>query len=256
VIFAVVTFNDGSMTVNSGDVASTSGGNQGLSHVLAVGANIPDTWGVRNGQPVGTLPATADGNAGVDLRFAPWPEVTGDGDTFGPPSCRIGGHDPVPGGSTGVIAGYNVYRIPDGGTTPTAQDFYDAATDGSAATGGYLYFANTSTLDMSVADTGDGASDSQRPGDLVGLFNTDGTAYTGDDTVVFQDSASNPDGSARVGVGGPRRRHDVLVCRAAGRRLHDDLRARRHRALVVLVLDGGGPGPRARRRHGLDRPRR
>lgn len=201
VIFAVVTFNDGSMTVNSGDVASTSGGNQGLSHKLAVGANIPDTWGVRNGQPAGTLPATDDGNGGVDFRFAPWPEVTGDGDTFGPPSCRIGGHDATPGATNGqgVIAGYNVYRIPDGGTTPTAQTFYNAATDGSPATGGFLYFVNFRTLNSATADgPGPPDSDTARLTDLAGLFNVDSAAYTGDDTVVFQDSANTPGGTPRA----------------------------------------------------------
>ena len=115
VVFAIVTFSDGSMTVNSGEVATTSGGNQGLSHVLGIGAAIPAAWGVRNGS-ADTFPSTVEGNKGVDFRFAPWPEVTGDGDLV-EDSRRVVDRSigRLPGGQALCVAvgGYHV-RLPGG----------------------------------------------------------------------------------------------------------------------------------------------
>jgi len=203
VVIALMTLANGQIAVNSGVIATTSGGNQGVSHVQVLGAGIPAAWGIRNAQD--TSPSLQAGNLGVDVRFAPVMELTGT-DTFGPASCRIGASAPLPdarGG--GILLGYNVYRLPGTASAmPTTQDFYDATLDGiddPLADGGWVYLARTAGFDLTVGDASGrpAPADDDADGDLTGMNNPDATGYTGDDRVIFQDSGANPDASGRAG---------------------------------------------------------
>src|SRR6185503_17566165 len=126
-------------------------------------------------------------------------------DMIGSSGCSIGGEVRDEAAGFGMIVGYNVFRLPGtAAVVPTPRDFV----------GAWQYYIPFDSFDLNVADTvgvagpdmnndglpdGDGtdAPSDSLPNDLAGLHNPDGLPYTGDEVILFQDSAKNPDGTAR-----------------------------------------------------------
>lgn len=151
---------------------------------------------------------------GIEVAFAPIAELNPA--MIGGSGCSIGGEVPDQASGRGLISGYNVYRIPGVATlVPTAADFL----------GAWQYYIPFDAFDLTIADTGgtagpdtnnDGRPDGDGtpapndgvPNDLAGLMNPDGQAYTGDEVILFQDSARNPDGTPRVSGTAP----DPALC--------------------------------------------
>lgn len=145
-------------------------------------------------------------NGGIEVAFAPVAEVnptdlvgggcTVSGDTHNPSTPA----DPA---VDGVILGYNVYRlVGTAGTPPTSTQFYNASLDADATQGWQYFMPLTQSYNLTSPDTNPGSStppapSDTNPNDLGGLQNPDGTMFSGDEVMIFQDSASNR-GSARL----------------------------------------------------------
>lgn len=219
--FVYITYSGGRLAVDSGEMTATAG-SFNLEITQAVGNWLPSTalagrgvnltsggqYALNLGSGSKSFPFGANG--AVMLAFAPVVEVNNTDPTGS--GCAWGGEVPVAGltGNAvgqGGIAGYNVYRL--GGTAGAPPT---AAAIGAAAN--WAYYIDLRTMNIaSGADLpgsgppGDGTdapNDSAPDNDLGGLDNDNGTAYDGDEVVIFSDQTSNPDGSARVGgVAGP-----------------------------------------------------
>lgn len=146
------------------------------------------------GLPNGTGPLT-----GVSVSFGTVAEINNT--TLGA-GCTIGGelNDPNLGAGRGAIIGYNVWRVTGAMGAPPAPAAFLGA-------GNWSYFvpstsfnpaADATGLTAPQRDTGMTAGSDLTPNDLAGIQNPDGTFYTGDETLFFQDSGSNPDGSGRL----------------------------------------------------------
>jgi hypothetical protein len=151
-------------------------------------------------------------NGGVEVAFAPLAEVN-TVDLIGG-GCTVAGETRNPGAPSGagdldgVILGYNVYRLSGtAGTPPTAMQFYTASLDADATNGWQYFMPLTQGHSLGAMDTNPGGagtpspSDSS-PNDLSGLQNVDGVMYSGDEVMIFQDSAANR-GVARTSGAGP-----------------------------------------------------
>jgi len=132
---------------------------------------------------------------------------------IGASGCTIGGDVPDELSGGGFIAGYNVYRVPGfQGQAATPIEFM----------GNWQYYIDMLSFDLTLADSpgvagpdqnddglpdGDGtpAANDRAPNDLAGLHNPDGIPYSGDEVILFQDSALNPDRSPRTSGTGPER---------------------------------------------------
>ena len=152
--------------------------------------------------------------SGIEVAFAPVAELNPA--MIGGSGCSIGGEAADQASGRGLISGYNVYRIPGvAGLVPTPADFI----------GAWQYYIPFDAFDLSIADTGGTAGPDQNndgrpdgdgtpapndgvPNDLAGLQNPDGLPYTGDEVILFQDSALNPDGTPRTSGTAP----DSALC--------------------------------------------
>ena len=147
--------------------------------------------------------------AGIQVAFSPIAEINST--DLGGSGCTIGGSVIDQNAGFGTIAGYNVYRVPGvPGIVPSVADFV----------GNWQYYIDLRSFDFYIPDTpgsagpdqnGDGLPDGNgttapndlAPYDLAGLHNPDGVPWTGDEVVIFQDSARNPDGTPRLSGTGP-----------------------------------------------------
>lgn len=210
-VFVFLTYSGGRVAVDSGE-QQISLGQYDLVRLQHVGDSVPT--GTLNGRglnlaqrPLGGQYDVNMGTGGnqmfpygaklaIESVFAPLVEVNPT-DVGG---CSVGG---VVGDSTlsgtqagqGIILGYNVYRLAGAaGPLPTA------ATIGAVAN--WVYFVDTSTFNMGLADApGAGAgtpapSDSASLSDVAGWQNPNGTAYDGDELVIFSDQGLTPGGAA------------------------------------------------------------
>lgn len=161
------------------------------------------TYGVKLAGQAGATTAgfPRGANGGVEVAFAPLSEVN-DTDLIGG-GCDVSGetrnpftpNDPA---VDGGLLGYNVYRLAGtAGSPPTAQNFYDASINANLDDGWQYFMPITQSYNLSAADnlslgapTPPAGSDNN-PNDLGGLQNPDGVMSTGDEVLIFQDSASN-----------------------------------------------------------------
>jgi hypothetical protein len=215
--FIVITYDNGQIALDGGDISSASFDAQALqtfgTAFVTGGLSLPGTRGSYNvdlGPSTAPFPRgttnVAGGTSltGINIAFPPLAEgpieiVPGSG-------CYVGSAlgDPLdttanggPNGTTpvrGPIIGYNVYRIPDGGgAPPTAANFMTALNDGNNATG-FQYFMDIRTFRLAAADTSPGGpgtaggSETTAVADLSGLQNPDAQAYSGDEVLIFQDA--------------------------------------------------------------------
>jgi len=172
---------------------------------MTYGAAIADrASGVPAVFPYGT-------STGIEVAFSPVAEIN-NLDLSGS-GCTIGGEILDENANFGLIVGYNVFRIEGVPTVvPTPADFV----------GHWQYYMPYDSFDMTLSDTpgaagadinGDGMPDGDGtaapndriPNDLVGLQNPDARPYSGDEVLIFQDSALNPDGTPRISGTGPDR---------------------------------------------------
>ena len=146
---------------------------------------------------------------GIQLAFSPIAEINTT--EIGGSGCTIGGSVLDQNAGFGSIVGYNVYRVAGiPGRVPAVSEFV----------GNWEYYIDLKSFDMHVPDTpgssgpdtnGDGLPDGNgtaapndlAPYDLAGLHNPDGRPWSGDEVVIFQDSATNPDGTPRLSGTGP-----------------------------------------------------
>jgi hypothetical protein len=207
-MFAIITFPDGFVALDSGNVQA--GGVFTTVDLQRVGNSL--SVGTENGIGV-TLPGNASPylvdtgtgtpsmfpfgtNSGIEVVFAPLAEVN---PRTHPGGCGIGGESNDPQTGFGLIQGYNVYRVP--GTAPvvpTPADFV----------GDWQYYIAFGDFDSDVVNPGPGlphpgAGDPDADGDLAGYQNLDGRPYTGDEILIYSDSARNPDGTLRAYGTGP-----------------------------------------------------
>jgi hypothetical protein len=139
-------------------------------------------------------------NGGVEVAFAPLAEINQSEPVGG---CALSGLNPMPNAPNnpaldGAIIGYNVYRLNGtAGSPPTAAAFYTASLNADPTDGWQYYMPLTQSYNLTTMDnlglagpTPPAASD-MNPDDLGGLQNPDGINYTGDEVMIFQDSASN-----------------------------------------------------------------
>lgn len=186
------------------DSASRSGGAMGAATTQYVGARQgwlaapPANTTAVPTQPAG-LPAGTGPLAGVSVTFGTVAEINTT--TLGA-GCTIAGELPDPnlGAGRGAIIGYNVWRVTGTAGSPPAPAAFLGA-------GNWSYFvpatsfnpaADATGLTAPQRDTGMTAASDLTPNDLAGIQNPDGAFYTGDETLFFQDSGSNPDGSPRL----------------------------------------------------------
>ncbi len=206
--------------VDSNDGASVDWGVAPLQRVgdslptgrdAGIGLAIPGTAstftatvrpGVTKSFPIRTTPSGSATAGSSNIAFGTIAEVNPADAVAG--ACQIGGNGFNPRDNTrGAIIGYNVYRIPGtAGTVPTRADFQAAVLTDSDADGGWVYFLDLRTFNVTAADTNPGAPGTNAPSDtaptdLAGLQNPDGRMYSGDEVVIFQDSA-NRSGVSRV----------------------------------------------------------
>ena len=148
-------------------------------------------------------------NGGIEVAFAPLAEIntfdpsgTGQcsiaGDTANPSFVTTPPAPPSPALGGGAILGYNVYRLAGtAGTVPTRQQFYDASINANAADGFQYFIPLTSSYNLGAMDTNPSMANTAtapsdlNPNDLGGLQNPDGIIYSGDEVIVYQDSATN-----------------------------------------------------------------
>lgn len=139
-------------------------------------------------------------NGGVEVAFAPLAELNTTEVVSG---CAISGLNPMPNNPAdpaldGAIIGYNVYRVNGtAGSPPAATAFYTQSLDADP-TGGWQYFLpltqsyNLTAMDnLGLATPTPPAASDNNPNDLGGLQNPDGVNYTGDEVMIYQDSAAN-----------------------------------------------------------------
>ena len=219
-LFVIMTFPDGNIAIDGQEVRSSNaygaverqqiGSSLGVGTAAGIGLDLP---GSAAQYEISSMVDTHTGaparfpfgtRQGIEVAFAPIAEVN---PTELAPGCTIGSEAEDPEARFGLIVGYNVYRIPgDPGIVPAAVDFI----------GGWNYYIPYSSFDTHVPDTygsagpdmngdglpdGDGTdapTDANADGDLVGLHNPNGVPYDGDEVLIFQDSARNPDGSPRA----------------------------------------------------------
>lgn len=209
-----VTFANGDLYVDANDGASVDwlaaaawrfGNSLPAGRDAGSGLAIPGTSAqfsvvTRTGNPGRMFPVRAQppGSAtagSINVAFAPFHEVN---PMEIAPQCTISASMANPALSSGLggIIGYNVYRIPgSAGTVPTRQMFMDAIVTASDADGGWVYFIDLRTFNVALADTNPGSAGTDAPSDLTptdlaGLQNPDGRMYSGDEVVIFQDSAN------------------------------------------------------------------
>jgi hypothetical protein len=152
-------------------------------------------------------------NGGVEVAFAPLAEVN-TFDILGGGGCTVAGETrnpsaPADPSADGAIIGYNVYRLAGtAGSPPTAQNYYDASINATADDGWQYFMPISQSYNLTATDnltlggpTPPAASD-MNPNDLGGLQNPDGVMSSGDEVLIFQDSAANR-GVARVSGVGP-----------------------------------------------------
>jgi hypothetical protein len=217
-LFVVLTFPGGRLAIDSTSARGTSE-NMGVVQIQRVGDSLPVGVGAGIGLEMsGTAaPYTAavgdragglasfpyGTQAAIVVAFAPIAEINSDDPTGS--GCTVGGSvlDEEPG--FGVIVGYNVYRV-EGvpSVVPSPSDFV----------GHWEYYVPYSSFDLDLAESpgsggpdrngdtlsdGDGtpAPNDGDPNDLVGFINPDGLGHTGDEVLLFQDAALNPDGTPR-----------------------------------------------------------
>jgi hypothetical protein len=193
------------------DTAARSGGAMGSTTWQYVGARqgwvlganaCPIITPTRDRDPIG-----AGAFAGADVRFGGIAELN---QTMIGPGCTVSGAvgDPNrPEEPLGHVAGYNVYRLEGSGATPpTRADFM--------AAGAWQYYVDLYTFDVGVDEMGllmpqreempprTATTDRVPDTDLAGFHNPDGAHYTGDELLIFQDTARLPDGSTRPPVFG------------------------------------------------------
>jgi surface antigen len=140
--------------------------------------------------PVGASPSGSATYGSVNIAFSPLAEVNSNDRVAG--VCDIGGVNLNPLDPTrGAIIGYNVYRIPATGTAPPPHSEFDrVARTLSDADGGWVYFLDLRTFNVTLADgtaTGNAPSDTAVT-DLAGLQNPDGRMYSGDEVLILQDN--------------------------------------------------------------------
>jgi hypothetical protein len=226
-VFVIVTYPNGRMAIDSSDTRGgiTSlgvvqiqrvgdslpvGVDNGIGLVLPgsaspYGASIAERWsGAQAAFPFGT-------STGIELAFAPIAEINVT--DIGGSGCTVGGEVQDQQARFGIITGYNVYRLEGvAASVPLPADFV----------GAWEYYCPLDSFDLNVADStgsagpdinGDGWPDGDglpapgdsRPDDLCGLQNPDGRPYSGDEVLIYQDSALNPDRTARISGTGPDR---------------------------------------------------
>ena len=132
----------------------------------------------------------------VEVAFAPLSEVNTTDFIGGCSPAGEYGNPADPDRAWGVIVGYNVYRVE--GTSamvPTRQQFFDASLNADDSDGWQYYMPLTSSyrpreVNPDLADP-DPLGRDLFPNDLGGLQNPDAVMYSGDEVMIFQDSASN-----------------------------------------------------------------
>lgn len=181
------------------DTPMNSSGAMGSATWQYVGARMGWTLA-----PVGPTAVGVPGNggaAGIVGLNASFGTIAETNTTALGTGCTIGGAvaDPsVPGTTLAGIKGYNVYRIPGMMASPPVGPAP------FAVAGAFQYYVPLDSF-TPVADQGGlmmptrpaTAPSDTRPNDLAGIQNLDGNFYTGDEVLVFQDTANNPDGTAR-----------------------------------------------------------
>ena len=204
----------GELYVDSNDAAAVDwgftppqivGNSLPLLRDAGIGLTIPGTSAqftatMRPGGPAKSFPirTTPSGSAtagSANIAFGTIAEVNSNDAVAG--VCQIAGNVFNPRDATrGAIIGYNVYRMPGtAGTVPTPAMFRAAITTTTDVDGGWVYFLDLRTFNVALADTNPGAPGTNAPSDtaatdLAGLQNADGRMYSGDEVVVFQDSAN------------------------------------------------------------------
>jgi hypothetical protein len=154
-----------------------------------------------------------DGLAAVHVEFGAVAEVNA---TELARECTIGGDSWIWDSATrtrhGLLSGYNVYRLPGAGGSPPDTTAYLApdAWQYFVPLGSFLEAADATGLSMPQREgmpPATAASD-LAPNDLAGMQNPDGTFFTGDELLLFQDSPALPDGSPRDSLHGTAPRVD------------------------------------------------
>ncbi|MEM7246991.1 MAG: hypothetical protein AAF533_16710 [Acidobacteriota bacterium] len=154
-------------------------GNFGASAVQVVGALNGDA------------PQIEPRRHGYVVEFAPLRELTAVGNPA--EDCALAGH---PDGGLRLIAGYNVYRLPqDEFPDPSLEDF---------RLHGFLDHLALDRVAWTLVDTGEG------PGDLVSadefwIRNPDGLPDSGDEVIVYRDTTLDPVGRVRENAPDPSR---------------------------------------------------
>jgi hypothetical protein len=211
---------------------------QGINARQIIGNSIPVSYAAAGLAPIGLVLPGTSATYGVKLKGAApaatanFPQIAGAGGAlqgievaFSPlievnnvdwtgNACSVAGSlanqaTTSPAGNDGAIIGYNVYRL--AGTAaapPTANAFYTASLNNDPTDGWQYFIPMTSTLNLTMADnTGlvvptPPAGGDSAPNDLGGMQNPDGVFGTGDEVMVFQDSAANR-GQARASGSAP-----------------------------------------------------
>lgn len=180
-------------------IPSSYTGTQGIDLVLSSAG----AYSVKLRGPAGATSAgfPRGANGGVEVAFAPLAEVN-TVDLIGG-GCTVAGETRNPaapngaGDVDGVILGYNVYRLSGtAGAPPTANAFYTASLNADPTDGWQYFMPLTQSHGLGAMDTNPGGAGTPspsdtNPNDLSGLQNVDGVMYSGDEVMIFQDSATN-----------------------------------------------------------------
>lgn len=202
VAFSYITFAGGFLYADSSDGSVVDWGATPVQKIgdslpigrdAGIGLVLPETAGRYDVTLapgiVRTFPMATTSGALI-FAFSPIAEVN-PMDTGG--GCQIGGETTNPQDPTrGAIIGYNVYRLPSCGCTPTREDFHRAALTDDDFDGGWIYFIDLRKFDLTLSDTTPGIPGLPSPldldpDDLAGIQNPDGWPYTGDEVVLFSD---------------------------------------------------------------------
>lgn len=214
VMFVVVTLPDGRLMTDSSDSVELNYLGAALQRVgdslpagqdASIGLTLPGTratYEVAFDTGSRTFPrATSDG---IQIAWAPVAEVN-PLELAPRTSCSAGGRRFHPLDPTrGAIVGYNVYRIPDtGSSSGSAAELMAALLDGDPSTG-WQYFADLRTFDVTVAQSFEAPNANDlAPGDLVTLANPDGRMYSSDEVLVFTDAFAENGLTRCAGCGTP-----------------------------------------------------
>ena len=181
--FVFITFPDGGLYVDSGYTNAYNYVGFGLVQQVGdspsalpgnAGVVLPGTsagWFADLGSGPIAFPQSTVG--GVKLAFAPIAEVN----TVDVGGCGTGGAAVDPSSGAGLIVGYNAYRMPDTGTTPTPAELGDPANW------------------MAFLPFGPGLDTSNS---LVTSVDPDSLPYSGDEVMILHDAPTNGDGSPRL----------------------------------------------------------